>query len=254
MLQSKDGLVPWQWMPWVPMREPTLAPFCHHRRPSKEATRSVNTPSDALMCNNIGTVLATIFWTSLAAFAQALVILYPPVFLFWIIIHTKIDYWRTMGKRAYWYALLAWPLISGPLFLMRQSIFDIRWPVPWWMATIGVVSLVASLRTFSLAGRVISRRTLLGLVELEPHLNPQPVMQTGIYSKTRNPVYLAHWLLILGAAAISGFAANWILVVAEVLLLAVLIRTEEKELLSRYGREYGNYMRRVPRFFPRWPW
>jgi protein-S-isoprenylcysteine O-methyltransferase Ste14 len=101
---------------------------------------------------------------------------------------------------------------------------------------------------------VISRRTLLGLVELEPQLNPQPVMQTGIYSKTRNPVYFAHWLLLVGAAAISGFAANWILVAAEVFLLAVLIRTEEKELLSRYGSEYANYMRRVPRFFPRLPW
>ena len=124
----------------------------------------------------------------------------------------------------------------------------------WWLAVIGGVSLLAAVRTFSLAGRVISRRTLLGLVELEPQLNPQPVMQTGIYSKTRNPVYLAHWLLILGAAAISGFAANWFLVAAEILLLAVLIRTEEKELLSRYGSEYANYMRRVPRFFPRWPW
>jgi protein-S-isoprenylcysteine O-methyltransferase Ste14 len=206
------------------------------------------------MCNNIGAVLATILWTSLDAFAQALVILYPPVFVFWIIIHTKIDYWRTMGKRAYWYALLAWPVISGPLFWLRSSIFSVRWSVPWWSAIFGGVLLVASARTFSLAGRVISRRTLLGLVELEPHLNPQPVMQTGIYSKTRNPVYLAHWLLIAGAAAISGFAANWILVVAEVLLLTILIRTEEKELLSRYGNEYARYMRRVPRFFPRWPW
>jgi protein-S-isoprenylcysteine O-methyltransferase Ste14 len=233
--------------------ERKLAPF-DLRRPSRKATRSGNTLSDALTCNNMRTVLATTFWTLMSYFAQALVILYPPVFVFWIIIHTKIDYWRTMGKRAYGYALLAWPLISGPLFLMRHSVFSVRWPVPWWLAAMGAVALAASVRIFSLASHVISRRTLLGLVELEPQQNPQPVMQTGIYSKTRNPVYLAHWLLIVGAAAISGFAANWILVAAEVFLLAVLIRTEEKELLSRYGNEYASYMQRVPRFFPRRTW
>jgi len=187
-------------------------------------------------------------------FAQAVVILYPPVFLFWIVLHTKIDFWRTMGKRAYWCVLLAWPLISGPLFLLRTSIFSVRWPVPWWLATFGLLSIVASARVFSLASRVIPRRTLFGLVELEPELHPQPLLQTGVYSKTRNPIYLAHWLLIVGAAALSGFAANWALAASEIVLLTVLIRSEEKELLSRYGGEYATYMRRVPRFFPRWPW
>jgi protein-S-isoprenylcysteine O-methyltransferase Ste14 len=29
-----------------------------------------------------------------------------------------------------------------------------------------------------------------------------------------------------------------------------MIRAEERELLGRYGREFADYMRRVPRFFP----
>ncbi len=79
-------------------------------------------------------------------------------------------------------------------------------------------------------------------------------MQAGIYGKTRNPVYLTHCLLIFAAAALSGYAANWVLFAIDVVFLFVLIKTEEKELIARYGREYLDYMRRVPRLVPRWPW
>jgi protein-S-isoprenylcysteine O-methyltransferase Ste14 len=187
-------------------------------------------------------------------FAQGIVIVYPPIFLFWVLIHTRIDYWRTMGKRAYWYAGLAWPAISGPLFFWRKTIFSVRLPTAWWVVAAGILALAAACLVYRQAARVISRRTLLGLVELEPQLNPQPVMQTGIYSKTRNPIYLAHWLLIFGAAAISGYAAAWILFGLDAILLWVLIRTEERELVARYGADFQAYMGRVPRFFPRWPW
>jgi len=76
-------------------------------------------------------------------------------------------------------------------------------------------------------------------------------MQTGIYGRTRNPVYLTHWLLVVAAAALSGYAANWILLASEVVLIAILIRVEEKELLERYGSEFASYMQRVPRFIPK---
>jgi protein-S-isoprenylcysteine O-methyltransferase Ste14 len=187
-------------------------------------------------------------------FAQGIVIVYPPIFVFWVWIHTRIDYWRKMGKRAYWYACLAWPAISGPLFFWRKTVFSVQWPMPGWMVAAGVLSLVAACIVYRQAARVISRRTLLGLVELEPQLNPQPMLQTGIYSKTRNPIYLAHWLLMFGAAAISGYAAAWILFALEAVLQWVLIRTEERELAARYGGDFQAYMARVPRFFPRLPW
>jgi len=196
-------------------------------------------------------VVATIVSLGVTFLAQALVIAYPPVFVFWILIHTRIDFWRKLGKRAYWYACLVWPLISGPLLFWRQSIFSVRWSMPWWITGIGLVSFVLALWVGRQSSKVISRRTLLGLVELEPQRNPQPVMQTGIYGRTRNPVYLTHWLLVVAAAALSGYAANWILLASEVVLIAILIRVEEKELLERYGSEFASYMQRVPRFIPK---
>jgi protein-S-isoprenylcysteine O-methyltransferase Ste14 len=176
------------------------------------------------------------------------------VFVFWFVFHTRIDHWRTMGKRAYWYACLGWPVISLPLLLLRGWIFRVQWRMPWWVVALGFIAAVSAVRVGSQAARVISRRTLFGLVELEPERNPQPVMQTGIYSRTRNPVYLTHVLVIFAAAAISGYAANWLLLGMDLLLISVLIRCEEKELIARYGGEYHDYVRRVPRLIPRWPW
>jgi len=186
--------------------------------------------------------------------AQLLVMLYPPVFVFWFIFHGRIRYWRTIGKKAYWYACLGWPLISAPLLLLHRYVFRVRWAMPWWMIGTGVGVLAAAVHFGGQAAKVISRRTILGLVELEPDRNPQPVMQTGIYAKTRNPVYLTHFLIILAAAMLSGYAANWTLLAIDVVFLNVLLRMEEKELIARYGSEYLDYMRRVPRLVPRLPW
>lgn len=182
-----------------------------------------------------------------AFFAQLIVIGYPPVLAFWFIIHLNIERWRKVGKRAYW-AALAWPVISGPLLYWRQEIFSVRWPNPWWVIVLGIVTLGLSLRIASKAGKSISLRTLVGIPELEPQNNRQPLLQSGIYSRTRNPVYVAHWLAILASAAMTGFAANWLLLAGDSLVLPLVVRAEERELRGRYGAEYEEYTRRVRRF------
>jgi len=118
----------------------------------------------------------------------------------------------------------------------------------------GIIALLLAYRFGSLAARTISRRTLIGLVELEPQKNPQPLMRSGVYRKTRNPIYLTHWLVIFSSAALTGYAANWLLLVVDCFLLPWMIRVEEKELGARYGAEFRAYMQRVPRFFPLSPW
>lgn len=196
----------------------------------------------------------SIFWWLAKLCAQLLVLWYPGVWFFWFVFHTRIARWRKIGKRAYWYACAGWPAIGLPLLYFRREIFQIRWSMPWFCFALAGAALVLAIRFGLLAGRIISRRTIIGLVELEPQKNPQPLMQTGVYAKTRNPLYFTHWLLILAAAALTGYAANWALFVLESLLLPLMIRAEEKELIARYGAPFLEYQRRVPRFFPNSPW
>ena len=194
-------------------------------------------------------------WRPFLPLAQLLVILYPGVLVFWLILHINIERWRRVGRRAYWIAGIGWPLTAVPLVYFRDQVFPVQFPFPPpGMILLGVVALAAGLTVAKRASVRISLRTLAGLPELEPQKNTQPLINAGIYSRTRNPVYLAHWLIIMAAAMISGYAATWVLFAADCVVLPTMIRAEERELLNRYGGEFADYMRRVPRFFPKWTW
>jgi protein-S-isoprenylcysteine O-methyltransferase Ste14 len=75
----------------------------------------------------------------------------------------------------------------------------------------------------------------------------------GPYRFVRNPMYTG--ILILGISL--GLAlGTWFLPLAASFvfgLLAVRTRTEEKCLIERFGNQYREYMERVGRFLPKWP-
>ena len=184
-------------------------------------------------------------------FGQGLVLVYPSVIVFWIIFHSKIERLRGVGRRAYWVALLAWALLGFPLLYYHEAVFAVRWPMPWWLKTVGVAVTGLALWIGRQAYRVIPTRTLIGLPELQPQENVQPLLQTGIYQRTRNPVYLTHILLLVSAVCFTGYLANAVLLAFDAVCLPWMIRAEERELRQRYGFDYADYMARVPRLFPK---
>ena len=192
--------------------------------------------------------MSTIFSFILLGATQLLVIVYPPVLVFWLLLHSTIRHWRRMGIGASWIACLVWPLMGIPGFYFWNEIFAVRWPSPWWMQVLGAGILASGIALFRAAMRVIPGKTLVGVPELDPAHNVQPVLDTGIYARTRNPIYLAHALFILSAALLSGYAANWALLLLDMLVMPLMVRTEERELLDRLGAPYAAYLRRVPRF------
>ena len=145
-------------------------------------------------------------------------------------------------------------MTSGPLPVLRREIFSLRWTLPhaleFPVSLLGTAAFLFGVLLLRQATRKISVRTMIGFPELQPATNPQAILNSGVYSRTRNPIYLAHWLVVLSAAMLTNFAANWILFGVDCVVLPLLIRFEERELLGRYGPEYASYMRRVPRFFP----
>ena len=205
--------------------------------------------------------LLSYIWQIFVAIGLLLVVFYPGVWIFWLIMHLGIERWRRVGKRAYWIASLGWPLTAIPLIYFRQHLigpaFEFVYggaPQLFAMIVVGTITFSIALAIAFKANKVISLRTVIGLPELEPGKNPQPLITTGIYARTRNPVYLVHWLLLLSSAAITGFASNWAVFLIDCAVLPLMIGAEERELLNRYGAEFADYMRRVPRFFPKWTW
>jgi len=201
-------------------------------------------------------MMATTFGLLVTLFAQALVLFYPGVFVFWFLMHNNINRLRPLGIRAYWVAAFAWLVTAGPLLLVRSRLFSVRWSFPQPYAAIslalGAAAFIAGAVVMYKASRQISFRTMVGLPEVEPQKNEQRVLNSGIYSKTRNPLYLGHWLLVFSSAALSNYAANWVGLAADCAALPLLIRAEERELLARYGSPFAEYMKQVPRLVPQW--
>jgi protein-S-isoprenylcysteine O-methyltransferase Ste14 len=73
----------------------------------------------------------------------------------------------------------------------------------------------------------------------------------GPYRWIRHPFYDSGALLML---AISLIAANWFLFVIGIVVFCLLVirtRTEEENLMARFGSSYRRYMERTGRFLPR---
>jgi protein-S-isoprenylcysteine O-methyltransferase Ste14 len=77
------------------------------------------------------------------------------------------------------------------------------------------------------------------------------VLETkGVYSFTRNPMYLALLLLLLAWGLWLGNAFNTLLAAGFVTVMNKLqIEPEERILLQKFGKAYGQYCIRVRRWF-----
>lgn len=74
----------------------------------------------------------------------------------------------------------------------------------------------------------------------------------GVYSQVRHPIYSAG--IVLGWAVFFFYPDTRFLIRAHWLMFVLLfwMKREEDALTQKFGKEYLEYMRRVPKMFPRW--
>ncbi|HTV41099.1 MAG TPA: isoprenylcysteine carboxylmethyltransferase family protein [Candidatus Sulfotelmatobacter sp.] len=78
--------------------------------------------------------------------------------------------------------------------------------------------------------------------------HPNKLVMTGAFAVSRNPIYVAFMLILIGQFLIFS---NWILLVyvcAGVWLTRRQILREEVFLKTQYGQEYADYCKRVRRY------
>jgi len=78
--------------------------------------------------------------------------------------------------------------------------------------------------------------------------HPDRLITTGIFALSRNPIYLAFGLILLGQFLVFS---NWILLiylVTAIWLFNRQILREEGYLKQHYGKEYSDYYKRVRRY------
>jgi protein-S-isoprenylcysteine O-methyltransferase Ste14 len=148
--------------------------------------------------------------------------------------------------------LIPWPPLIYLVAIAISVALGLLYPLPWigdllgdllfaagWVALFGVVAL-----WFTAIRTMIRTKTTLN-----PNGTPDHLITTGPFGVTRNPMYLANTLLLIGIAFISGIA--WFLPLALLAAYAtqkLAIEGEEKVLTAKFGKKYRDYAKRVRRW------
>ncbi|MFY9317347.1 MAG: isoprenylcysteine carboxylmethyltransferase family protein [Burkholderiales bacterium] len=74
---------------------------------------------------------------------------------------------------------------------------------------------------------------------------------TGLYARMRHPQYAGFALILLGLLLQWPTILTLAMFPILLAMYAYLARTEEDEMLARFGDEYRRYAARTPRYFPR---
>ena len=80
--------------------------------------------------------------------------------------------------------------------------------------------------------------------------NTSNLVKTGIYSKIRHPLYLSLFLLGTGIMLKDPGTIQIILGVINLTAVIVTSRIEEKEMISKFGKEYVKYISETKMFVP----
>lgn len=161
-----------------------------------------------------------------------------------------------------------WAMLKTSLFAATFIAFFVVY-LPWTWAIRGrTVNYdgLGSLRLLAIvpliAGGYIALRCVFafawtGLGTPAPFDPPRSLIISGFYRYVRNPMYVGATLAIIGETALFGsirIGLQYVLVFGSCLSLFVVIY-EEPTLRSKFGAEYEEYCRNVPRLIPRLsPW
>ena len=148
--------------------------------------------------------------------------------------------------------LIPWPPVIYVAAIAISIALGLLYPLPWigdllgdilfaagWVALLGVAAL-----WFTAIRTMIRAKTTLN-----PNAVPDHLVTTGPFGITRNPMYLANTLLLIGVAFVTGIV--WFLPLAFIAAFAtqkVAIEREEKMLAAKFGKKYRDYAKRVRRW------
>jgi protein-S-isoprenylcysteine O-methyltransferase Ste14 len=146
---------------------------------------------------------------------------------------------RPVGA-ALWLGVIAW--VVDPDWMAWSSV-----SLPSWLRWMGVGAIAIACGLLVWTFRCLGKNLTDTVVTRQKHA----LVIEGPYRWVRHPFYDSAALLAVG---VSLTVTNWFLLVTGVVLFCLLIirtRTEEENLLARFGNSYGAYLERTGRFLPR---
>ncbi len=188
------------------------------------------------------------------AAAAAFVLLGIP--FYWFTLHPFAGFWRRQGSGVALgvASLVAWSASGSIVVALAERLFAAG-QAPLWAQITGLTLMGLEVAMLRQVLRTLGTERVIGKVELagagQLHIE-------GLYGYVRHPSYAGMMGAMLGVCLLAGTMLMWALAAAWLLLMRTMIFLEERELITRFGRAYEDYRRRVPallpfRFWPREP-
>ena len=144
--------------------------------------------------------------------------------------------------------LLYW--IALPIALISVGSLMLSGDLPSWVQTLGRVLAPLGF----VFGMVSASYALIDGGGVAYCCPPKKLVRCGTYSMCRHPMYLGFVIYILGLSMKFGRAGALLISLifsASIVLFALLY--EERKLIEKYGKDYEEYRKKVPAFFPKLP-
>lgn len=145
-----------------------------------------------------------------------------------------------------------WPPVIYLAAIGVSVALAILYPLPWIgspmsdiLFAVGCVMLAAVVAIDVSAMRTLAKAK----TTLMPHRASEHLVTTGPYGFTRNPIYLANTMLVIGAGLVAGIV--WFIplaLLAAFVTQKLAIEREERHLEARFGKRYRDYMKKVRRW------
>lgn len=147
---------------------------------------------------------------------------------------------------------MPWPPLIYLAAIVVATVLGLLYPLPWigglladLLFIIGLLILLAVVALWIAATRAMIKAG----TTLNPNGMPAHLLTAGPFSLSRNPIYLANTLLLIGIGLAGGMA--WFVLMAFAASFAVsklAIEREEKILFTRFGKKYRDYAKKVRRW------
>lgn len=142
--------------------------------------------------------------------------------------------------------VLVWLVFAGAMSGVTYVAPGFSYKLPARLAL--ALALVVLGGAIAIAGVVVFRSRRTTVNPLSPGASTS-VVSSGVYSVSRNPMYLGFVLALAGwALYLSNAAAALLLPAFLAYLTQYQIKPEERALLAKFGPEFAQYMARVRRW------
>lgn len=184
--------------------------------------------------------------------ALLIVITLPFAFAFWLLIHPLAPFWRRRRPAlTYSVVCVTGVVLAAIVYLNRAALLAVDYGTCYPLAVLGLLLIVGAVLIGRQRRRMLTWRILAGVPEVSPAAGPGKLLKEGIYARVRHPRYVEYLFGLAGYALIANYLASYVAGAIGVPVIYLIVLLEERELRARFGAEYADYCRDVPRFVPR---